>query len=122
MEDDHRVVYPLLVRELDTLGLAYLHLVEAGDPGLTPVVRDLWSGTLILNPADADTAAHPARVGLVADGVADAVSFGRLFIANPDLAHRLATGAPLAEPDLTKAYGGDHTGYTDYPALQPQLV
>lgn len=114
VEDDHEVVYPLLVAELDTFGLAYLHLVEGGAPTLTPTLREAWSGTLILNPATEDPA---ERLELVARGAADAVSFGRWFIANPDLVQRLATGAELAEPDLSKAYGGDSSGYTDYPTL-----
>lgn len=120
VEDDHRTTYSLLVRELDTLGLAYLHLVEAGDPGLTPEIRAAWSGVLILNPADPDLATHPDRLRLVAEGAADAVSFGRLFIANPDLVDRLAAGVAPAEPDLSKAYGGDRTGYVDYPTHELQ--
>ncbi|MCL1869928.1 MAG: alkene reductase [Promicromonosporaceae bacterium] len=115
-EPDDAIVYPLLVHALDGLGLAYLHLVEAGDPALTPILRGLWTGALVLNPGP-DAATHGDRLALVADGVADAVSFGRLFIANPDLVHRLADGADLAAPDLSRAYGGDATGYTDYPAL-----
>ncbi|MDN4172198.1 alkene reductase [Nocardioides sp. SOB77] len=114
-EDDHATLYPLLVSRLDAFGLAYLHLVEAGAPALTPVLRAAWSGTLLLNPADADLAGQPRRLALVDEGVADAVSFGRLFISNPDLVERLAAGAELAEPDLARAYGGDHRGYTDYP-------
>jgi N-ethylmaleimide reductase len=116
VEDDHTDVYPLLVSDLDRLGLAYLHLVEAGDPSLTPVLRQLWSGTFILNPFDPDLADHARRLDLVVNGTADAVSFGRLYIANPDLVARLAARAELAEPDLSKAYGGDSAGYTDYPA------
>jgi N-ethylmaleimide reductase len=102
VEDDHAVTYRLLVTELDRLDLAYLHLVEAGDPSLTPVLRDLWSGTFILNAFQPSIAVHSSRLDLVADGSVDAVSFGRLFISNPDLVTRLATGAALAEPDLGK--------------------
>ncbi|WP_395571797.1 alkene reductase [Streptomyces sp. BK79] len=118
-EDDHATLYPLLVAALDRLDLAYLHLVEAGDPSLTPALRAAWSGTFILNPADADAdgAGQQGRLGLVGSGKADAVSFGRLYISNPDLVARLAAGAELAEPDLSRAYGGDHRGYTDYPTL-----
>ena len=118
-EDDHVTVYPQLVGELDALGLAYLHLIEAGNPSLTPVLRDRWSRTLVLNPAAEDPA---ARLDLVASGAADAVSFGRAFIANPDLVTRLTAGAELARPDLGKAYGGDGTGYTDYPTLAAEPV
>lgn len=116
-ETDHDTVYPLLVSELDPLGLAYLHLVEAGDPSLTPVLRERWSHALILNAIGPDIATHPARLDLVAEGRAHAVSFGRLFISNPDLVARLEHGDELAAPDLRKSYGGDHTGYTDYPTL-----
>lgn len=121
-EDGYATTYPLLVEKLDRLGLAYLHLVESGDPSLTPVIRSAWHGTLILNAATPDIADHRGRLGLVSRGDTDAVSFARLFIANPDLVHRLATGAELATPDLSKAYGGDHRGYTDYPALDDLVV
>jgi len=117
IEEDHTTVYPLLVSELDKLNLAYLHLVEAGDPSLTPVLRAAWSGVFILNPFGPDLADHAARLELVTTGAADAVSFGRLFISTLDLVKRLAIGADLAEPDFSKAYGGDQTGYTDYPTL-----
>ncbi len=50
------------------------------------------------------------------------MSFGRLFISNPDLVARLASAAELTEPDLSKAYGGDHRGYTDYPSLPTPRV
>ncbi|GAB3037781.1 alkene reductase [Parafrigoribacterium mesophilum] len=117
VEADYAELYPLLVAELDSLGLAYLHLVESGDPGLTPAIRQAWSGALILNAATPNPLDHPGRLQLVADGAADLVSFARLFIANPDLVARLAAHADLALPDLSKAYGGDHHGYTDYPTL-----
>ncbi|VTR76084.1 alkene reductase [Cellulomonas hominis] len=117
VESDHVQTYTHLVRELSRYGLAYLHLVEAGDPDLTPVVRDLWPGVLILNPATPDPLDHPSRLDLVERGAADLISFGRLFIANPDLPDRLATGAALMLPDMSRAYGGDHRGYTDYPTL-----
>ena len=50
-------------------------------------------------------------------GAADAVAFGRLFIANPDLPERFRRGAPLNRYDRSTFYGGDARGYTDYPAL-----
>jgi N-ethylmaleimide reductase len=114
-EADYATLYPLLVSELDELGLAYLHLVDAGDPALTPRIREAWSGVLILNASAPDLSTHPDRLRLVDDGRTDLVSFARLFIANPDLVERLADGAELATPDLTKAYGGTAEGYTDYP-------
>ena len=118
VEDGYAQLYPVLVRELGSFNLAYLHLVEAGDPSLTPQLRGIWPGAFLLNPAGGpDLAGQGGRLDLVVSGAADAVSFARLFISNPDLVTRLATGADLAEPDYSKAYGGDRTGYTDYPQL-----
>jgi 2,4-dienoyl-CoA reductase-like NADH-dependent reductase (Old Yellow Enzyme family) len=54
---------------------------------------------------------------VVASGAAAAVSFGRLFIANPDLVARFRTGAPLAKFDPRTLYAGGESGYSDYPAL-----
>ena len=116
-EPDHATTYPLLVAELNELDLTYLHLVDAGAPALTPILRSTWDGALVLNAATPDPVDHPRRLDLVEAGAADVVSFGRLFIANPDLVTRLIAGAELALPDMSRAYGGDHRGYTDYPAL-----
>lgn len=118
-ERDHAETYRLLVDELDPLGLAYLHVLESTDPGLTSVLRARWSGAFMVNPATPGSLTGPEHLSLIEEGAADLVSFGRLFMANPDLPHRLETGAPLNEPDLSRAYGGDAAGYTDYPVLQP---
>jgi N-ethylmaleimide reductase len=60
--------------------------------------------------------------GALADQVlaegADLVSFGRAFIANPDLVARLRQGGPFNKPERATFYGGAEKGYTDYPALQ----
>ena len=53
----------------------------------------------------------------IANGRTDAVAFGRLFIANPDLPARLAQGAALNRYDRSTFYGGGAKGYTDYPTL-----
>jgi N-ethylmaleimide reductase len=58
----------------------------------------------------------------LAEDLADAVAFGRLFIANPDLPQRFQLNAPLNTPDESTFYGGAEKGYTDYPALGPQFV
>ncbi|WP_441999197.1 oxidoreductase [Microvirga sp. 2TAF3] len=55
--------------------------------------------------------------GAIAEGRADAIAFGQLFIANPDLPERLRTAAPLDRYHRPTFYGGDARGYTDYPAL-----
>ena len=53
----------------------------------------------------------------VLTGYADAIPYGRAFLANPDLPRRLQLGAPLNEADHQTFYGGDARGYTDYPSL-----
>jgi N-ethylmaleimide reductase len=117
VEDDYRDTYPLVLSALDNLGLAYLHVLESRDPEFTPVLREGWSGVFMLNPATPASHTGPEHLALIETGAADLVSFGRLFIANPDLPERLMLGAQLATPDMTKAYGGDSHGYTDYPIM-----
>jgi N-ethylmaleimide reductase len=53
--------------------------------------------------------------------MADMVSFGKLFLANPDLPRRLAIGGPFNDPDPATFYGGGDHGYVDYPALADPL-
>ena len=99
-------------RELDRFGLAYLHLVEpVGTQVVAPVVRQLFHGPMILN-GGYDLATGDAAI---ASGAADLVSFGQLYLANPDLPERFAEGAPLNPADPTTFYGGSEKGYVDYP-------
>ncbi|MEU6232163.1 alkene reductase [Kitasatospora sp. NPDC047058] len=123
-EDDVDEVYPALLRELDGLGPAYLHVVFADpDQPLFRTLRNAWSGRLIANPALPWPGPLPADGGRAAaerllDAGADLVSLGRSFLANPDLVTRLRTGAPLNPiRDAHLMYVGGETGYTDYPAL-----
>ncbi|GAA2666525.1 alkene reductase [Actinoplanes palleronii] len=117
VEDDHRATYRALVDELNPLGLAYLHIGEGPDTEFTAELRARWTGTLILNPYTPEAFTGPEALKLIEAGATDLVSYGALFLANPDLVERLRTGGPFNTPDYTKAYGGDHEGYTDYPAL-----
>lgn len=101
--------------------LAYLHVVEQF-PGndndteqqqLLARLRDRYQGVYLGNGGyDADSASQAIDTGR-----ADAITFGRPFIANPDLPERFRIGASLNEPDPDTFYGGDETGYTDYPFL-----
>ena len=54
----------------------------------------------------------------VAEGEADAIAFGRMFIANPDLVERIRDELPMNQYDRSTFYGGGEQGYTDYPASQ----
>lgn len=109
------------VRELDRLGIGYLHLVEGtaadeqhgGVMVPTAVLRPHFHRTLIVNGGyDRERA-----VAVLAAGAADLVAFGRPFLANPDLVRRYERGTPLNTPDPATFYGGTEKGYTDYPAL-----
>lgn len=99
-------------------GLAYLHLIEPVAPGFmdvpeTPVMKALrksYTGVVIQNGGFDPVQA--ART--VERGEADAISFGRPFIANPDLVQRIRAGLPLGIHDTRFAYVGDARGYTDY--------
>ncbi|GAA3141435.1 alkene reductase [Planomonospora alba] len=119
-ESDTEILYAELTRALAPYGLAYLHVSENDTRDVTKIIRSEWPGTLILNPHPwrGDGPAGPAD-GLEAlrSGLADAVSFGRLWLANPDLPARIARGGPYNEADPKTFYGGDHRGYTDYPVL-----
>ena len=125
-EDDPLRLYGHVIRELDRLHLAYLHLIEprasgAGQaevdhknvPSAAELFRPAWSGTLI---AAGNFRPETAQAALTA-GHADAIAFGRLFIANPDLPERIRRGAPLNPYHRPTFYGGGPEGYTDYPTL-----
>jgi N-ethylmaleimide reductase len=106
---------------LNELDLAYLHVFEPLGPGppdarMTPRLRAAFRGPLIANGGYRGETADAA----IASGAADLVSFGRAFIANPDLPERLAADAPLDEPDPATFYGGGARGYTDYPPSRPR--
>jgi 2,4-dienoyl-CoA reductase-like NADH-dependent reductase (Old Yellow Enzyme family) len=100
-------------------GLAYVHLIEPIAPGFmdkpaNPVidrVRAAFAGAIIQN----GSFDGPTADACIAAGEADAVSFGRPYIANPDLVRRLRDGLPLVAPNFDFAYVGEERGYSDYP-------
>ena len=112
---DPAATFGPFVKAADALGLAFCHVVDMGLPDLDTLalLRANFSGPIITNN---NLKADSARALLDA-GKAEAVSFGRAFIANPDLVERIAAGAPLAKPDFSLLYTGEERGFTDYPAL-----
>ncbi|MEE1737449.1 alkene reductase [Streptomyces sp. BE147] len=110
-------VYTALTAAIDPLGLAYLHIVEAVEiRELTLELRKRYTGTLIIN-VRSDGPTGPGHHTVIDDGIADLISYGALFLANPDLPARLRAGGPYNTPDRATFYGGGAEGYTDYPAL-----
>ncbi|MFF8995942.1 alkene reductase [Streptomyces sp. NPDC014983] len=117
-EGDTEALYAALVPALPEL--AFLEVCEIVSRPVTRSIRDLWQGGLIVNP-HATPDSFPATVAtaqqVLDEGLADAVSLGALFLANPDLPARIRAAAPFNAPDESTYYGGDHRGYTDYPVL-----
>jgi N-ethylmaleimide reductase len=116
-----------VAEELDRFDLAYLHVVEAVDPNarnlglsISLLVRSAFHGPLMLNGGYTRDLADRAIV----DGVADLVSFGSAYIANPDLTERFRHHHPLNTPDRSTFYGGTAEGYIDYPTIgeEPTLL
>ncbi|QIP87106.1 alkene reductase [Streptomyces sp. Tu 2975] len=117
-EPEPEAAYTALVQKLEPLGLGYLHIIETAPElrELTQTLRKQFSGTIVLNAATDGPTGHDALT-LVEDGIADVISYGALFLANPDLPTRLAAGGPYNTPDPASFFGGDDKGFIDYPAL-----
>ncbi|MFI5610140.1 alkene reductase [Amycolatopsis sp. NPDC051903] len=116
-EADPHDTYAALVDGLKPLGLAYLHLFEGPYRDITQQIRKEFDGVLVLNPSTPGSTTDKESLELIEDGTADVITFGQLFLANPDLPRRLRENKPLNTPDHATYYGGDHHGFTDYPAL-----
>ncbi|MBN8551253.1 MAG: alkene reductase, partial [Deltaproteobacteria bacterium] len=120
-DSNPQATFGYLLRELSKLNLSYVHIIERqrGDAkhGEQPLplsfYRETYKGNLVLNGG------FDLQRGneVIAEGLAEAVAFGQLFISNPDLPVRFKTGAALNEADVSTFYGGAEKGYTDYPAL-----
>lgn len=123
-DSDPAALFGYVATELAARRIAYLHVIESCIPGrpnwppaavgpLLPALRRRFRGCLVVN-GGYDRASADA---VISAGAADLVSFGELFIANPDLVDRFRRGGPYNAPDRATFYGGGAAGYTDYPAL-----
>jgi N-ethylmaleimide reductase len=120
-DSDPEPLFRHAVEALSARRIGYLHLIEGvtGGPRETghsfrlATLRPLFKGTYIGNNGYTRNLALATR----AENGADLIAFGKLFLANPDLVERLRRNGPLNEPDEATFYGGDATGYTDYPFL-----
>jgi N-ethylmaleimide reductase len=125
LDSDVMATYGRYVDELSAIGLLYIHDIE----GVTQLTRDVpegvdfpalrrrFSGAYIANNRYTLKLAEK----VLAKGDADLFSFGRPFLANPDLVHRLRTGAPLADAPNQYWYGGTSVGYSDWPGMDGQI-
>ena len=113
--------FTYLATQLSALNLGYLHVTERAMPGqtrVTPLLREVFNGTLMVNGG------YDAKSGnaAIASGEADLVAFGVPFLANPDLPRRYREHAPLNAADQATFYSGEERGYIDYPALPDRIA
>jgi len=123
VEDSEPIaLYTELAKLLEELRVPWIELREPYKPTsagsvptapVSPAMRKHFSGKIVIN-SDHDWTDARVRIE---NGTADAVSIGRLFIANPDLVTRIALGSPLNYGDQRTFYSGGAEGYTDYPSL-----
>lgn len=119
-DSDPAATLDALLRGLDGIQLAYLHIMRAHTRKVDAfaAARAAFSGPLIVNDGFEPDSAEQ----MVAAGLADAVSFGRHFIANPDLVTRIRDQLPLAEFDRQTLYSPGPEGYVDYPAADARSL
>ncbi len=126
-DSDNHGLFTAAAARLEALGMPWIELREPGphstfrateESPASPSMRAVYSGKLVLN---SDYDGTNAQASLDA-GIADAISFGRTFIANPDLPERLRTGADLNAWNAKSFYSQGPEGYTDYPVLREQAV
>jgi N-ethylmaleimide reductase len=122
-DSDPESVFVPAAAELERIGIGFLELREPGPDGTfgrskqpkqSPAIRGVFKRPLVLN---SDYNLERAQADLDA-GLADAISFGRPFLANPDLPVRLQRGAPLNPDDMATWYSAGPEGYVDYPTLE----
>lgn len=121
-DSDPEAVFVPAAKWLAEQGIAFLELRESKPgssfrpsdaPRLSPAIRKVFDRPLVLNQ---DYRRASAQADLDS-GLADAIAFGRTFLANPDLVERLRRDAPLNEPDMHTFYTQGPEGYVDYPPL-----
>ncbi len=111
------ITFPSVALLLNRFDLAYLHVLESEPEGgiarVAPLIRAAYQGTLLQNGGYEFESGNKA----IDAGAADAIAFGTLFIANPDLVTRFKHHLPLAAPDPETFYTPGAAGYSDYPLV-----
>ncbi|KAA3641300.1 MAG: alkene reductase [Proteobacteria bacterium] len=122
LDEESIPTFDYIVKTLNNYDLAYLHLSEPftdvsdvpyAEPNIARHYRPLYQGTLMINTRFNRQGGNQ----VIADGLADLVAFGKLFISNPDLVERFAAKAETARWDEDTFYSTGAKGYTDYPVL-----
>ena len=122
MDEETIPTFDYIVEKLNQYNLAYLHLSEPfndvseipyAEKEIAKRYRPMYKGTLVINSNFDQEKGNK----VIADGLADAVAYGKPFISNPDLVERFAENAPLADYDQSTFYTPGEKGFTDYPKL-----
>ncbi|MDB5560511.1 MAG: flavin oxidoreductase / oxidase family protein [Enterovirga sp.] len=120
MESNPQPIFEHVAKKLGEMKLAFMHVIEGATGGPRDnmpfdyaAMKDAFGGVYIAN----NGYTRDLAINAVGSGRADAIAFGKAFIANPDLVERLRIGAPLNEGDQATYYGGGVKGYLDYPTL-----
>jgi 2,4-dienoyl-CoA reductase-like NADH-dependent reductase (Old Yellow Enzyme family) len=118
-DSNPEATFGYLARALGRRKLAFICTRERrAKDSISSLLKSEFGGALIANEGFTPSAAAFA----VGSGEADAVAFGKLFLANPDLPRRIANDGPFNAPDPATFYASGPKGYTDYPALAPMDV
>jgi 2,4-dienoyl-CoA reductase-like NADH-dependent reductase (Old Yellow Enzyme family) len=118
-DSDRLGTFSYVARELGARGIAFICAREhKAEDWIGPQLKKIFGGVYIANEGFTKESAQAALDA----GEADAVAWGKLFIANPDLVARFAADAPLNEPNPSTFYAPGAQGYTDYPALQAKAA
>jgi N-ethylmaleimide reductase len=110
-DPDPRETFEYLLQDIQSLELAYLHLMRASPLDVYAMARDFFRGPFIMNGGFNRESGNKA----IAERGATAVSFATSYIANPDLVRRLQQELALNEVDQTTLYADSAGGYSDYP-------
>jgi N-ethylmaleimide reductase len=120
-DSNPRETFSYFAKELGNLKLGYLHMIErvgaymqvASEARFASTIRQIFKGTFILNGGYDAQKGHDT----IQKNEADLISYGTLFLSNPDLPERFRKSAQLNAPDIKTFYVGEEKGYIDYPAL-----
>jgi N-ethylmaleimide reductase len=122
LDEETIPTFDYIVERINDYNLAYLHLSEPftdvknvphAEPHIARRYRPRYRGTLMINSSFNQERGN----GVIEEGLADLVSFGKLFISNPDLPRRFELDAELTRWDQDTFYTPGEKGYTDYPML-----
>lgn len=115
-DENPNETYEALLKAINPLKLAYTHVIRSPNPSVDAfaLLKEHYHGVKIINGGFNEKTGNEA----IESGLADMVSFGSLYISNPDLVDRFKNHAPVVKPHAETFYTADLHGYTDYPPFK----